>query len=94
VQRAGHEAVVVARSRGVDVLSGNGLDRALAGVDTVIDVSNMVGADAAETRRLFVTATRNLLAAEERARVRHHVLLSIVGMERIAGNAHYAGKLA
>ena len=41
---------------------------------------------------LFGTATRNLLAAEERAGVRHHVLLSIVGIDRVEGNAHYAGK--
>jgi uncharacterized protein YbjT (DUF2867 family) len=38
------------------------------------------------------TTTRNLLAAEERAGVRHHVLLTIVGIERVEGNAHYAGK--
>jgi uncharacterized protein YbjT (DUF2867 family) len=40
----------------------------------------------------FGTTTRNLLAAEQRAGVRHHVLLSIVGLHRIEGNAHYAGK--
>jgi uncharacterized protein YbjT (DUF2867 family) len=43
---------------------------------------------------LFETATRQLLAAEQRARVRHHVLLSIVAIDRIEGNAHYAGKRA
>lgn len=37
----------------------------------------------------FGTTTRNLLAAEERAGVRHHV---IGGVDRIEGNAHYAGK--
>jgi uncharacterized protein YbjT (DUF2867 family) len=35
---------------------------------------------------------RNLLAAAQQAGVRHHVLLSIVGIHRIKGNAHYAGK--
>jgi uncharacterized protein YbjT (DUF2867 family) len=40
----------------------------------------------------FGTATRNLLAAEERAGVRHHVLLSIAGLDRVEGNAHYAGQ--
>jgi uncharacterized protein YbjT (DUF2867 family) len=93
-RRAGHEAVVVARSRGIDVSTGEGLDDALAGVDTVIDVSAMQGPDAEATRQLFAGATRNLLAAEQRAGVRHHVLLSIVGVDRIEGNAHYAGKRA
>ncbi|MEW6269600.1 MAG: NAD-dependent epimerase/dehydratase family protein [Thermodesulfobacteriota bacterium] len=94
VQRLGHEGVALSRSRGVDVLRADGLERALAGVHAVVDVSNMVGRDLDETRRLFATATRNLLAAEETAGVRHHVLLSIVGLERIPGSAHYAGKLA
>ena len=36
--------------------------------------------------------TERLLAAEERAGVGHHVLLSIVSIHRVEGNAHYAGK--
>jgi uncharacterized protein YbjT (DUF2867 family) len=76
LRRAGHDAVVVARSRGVDVSTGEGLDDALAEV----------------TKKLFAAATRNILATERRAQVRHHVLLSIVGVDRIEGNAHYAGK--
>ncbi len=47
----------------------------------------------AETLAYFATTTRNLLAAEERAGVRHHALLSIVGIHRIeGGTAHYSGK--
>jgi uncharacterized protein YbjT (DUF2867 family) len=92
VRRAGHDAVVVARSVGVDVSTGQGLDDAFAGVDTVVDVSNVPALDAEAARTLFATATRNILAAEQRADVRHHVLLSIVGVDRIEGNAHYAGK--
>jgi uncharacterized protein YbjT (DUF2867 family) len=96
--RAGHDAVVLSRSRGVDVATGEGLDAALAGVGAVVDVSNVQlhDAEAAHVpeaaRRLFAAATRNLLAAEERSRVRHHVLLSVVGVGRIEPNAHYAGK--
>jgi uncharacterized protein YbjT (DUF2867 family) len=92
LRRAGHDAVVVARTRGVDVLTGAGLDDALVGVDAVIDVTNVQAPDAEATRNLFATATQHLLAAEHRAQVRHHVLLSIVGVDRLEGNAHYAGK--
>jgi uncharacterized protein YbjT (DUF2867 family) len=92
LRRAGHDVVVVSRARGVDVSSGTGLDAALAGVEAVIDVTAMQGPEAEATRSLFAAATRHLLTAEQRTRVRHHVLLSIVGVDRIEGNAHYAGK--
>jgi uncharacterized protein YbjT (DUF2867 family) len=92
LRRAGHDALVVARSRGVDISIGDGLEDALVGVDVVIDVTNMQASNADATRNLFAAATRNLLAAEQRARVRHHVLLSIVGIDRLEGNAHLAGK--
>jgi uncharacterized protein YbjT (DUF2867 family) len=92
LRRAGHDAVVVARSRGVDVASGRGLAEALAGVETVVDVTSIVATDAREAREQFGTATRNLLAAEQQAGVRHHVLLSIVGVDRFEANAHFAGK--
>jgi uncharacterized protein YbjT (DUF2867 family) len=92
LERAGHEAVRVSRSLGVDLATGEGLDAALAGVDAVVDVTNSTSPDPEETVAFFGTATRNLLAAEERAGVGHHVLLSIVGIDRVEGNAHYAGK--
>ncbi|MFJ5551896.1 SDR family oxidoreductase [Streptomyces sp. NPDC093225] len=92
LERGGHDVARISRSLGVDLSSGAGLDEALAGVDAVVDATNAPAGDTAETVAYFGTTTRNLLAAEERAGVRHHVLLSIVGIERTEGNAHYAGK--
>jgi uncharacterized protein YbjT (DUF2867 family) len=92
LERDGHEAVRISRSLGVDLLTGEGLDDALAGVDAVVDATNGPSTDASETVEYFGTTTRHLLAAEQRAGVRHHVLLSIVGIQSIEGNAHYAGK--
>ncbi|MGA7391985.1 MAG: hypothetical protein WBW78_04975 [Terrimicrobiaceae bacterium] len=60
LRRAGHDTVVIARSRGVDVSTGRGLDDALIGVETVIDVTNTQGPDAEATRNLFGTAIRCL----------------------------------
>jgi uncharacterized protein YbjT (DUF2867 family) len=91
LKRANHEVVVVSRARGVDVFTGRGLDEALRGVETVVDASNVQGDDKT-THTFFATSTKNLLAAEQRANVKHHLLLSIVGIDRIAGNAHYEGK--
>ena len=92
LERDGHDVVRISRSLGVDLSTGDGLDHALAGVDTVVDATNGPAASHAETVAYFSTATRNLLAAGERAGVRHHVLLSIVGVDRVEGTAHYAGK--
>ena len=36
----GHESIVIARSAGADLVTGAGLDAALAGVDAVIDATN------------------------------------------------------
>jgi uncharacterized protein YbjT (DUF2867 family) len=90
--RDGHEAVSLSRSDGIDLTTGSGLDDALAGVDAVIDVTNTPALDTAATQAFFGGVTEHLLAAEQRAGVGHHVVLSIVGVDDIEGNAHYAGK--
>jgi uncharacterized protein YbjT (DUF2867 family) len=92
LERDGHEVVRISRSLGVDLTTGDGLDDALIGVEAVVDATNAPATDEAEVVAYFGAATRNLLAAEENAGVRHHVLLSIVGIHEIGGNAHYAGK--
>ncbi|BCI51947.1 nucleoside-diphosphate sugar epimerase [Mycolicibacterium litorale] len=93
LERDGHDAVRISRSLGVDLLTGEGLDAALHGVEAVVDAISSPPVSAEETREYFGTTTRNLLAAERRAGVRHHVLLSIVGIHRTSGGTdHYAGK--
>ncbi|QAY58777.1 SDR family oxidoreductase [Microbacterium protaetiae] len=95
VRRHGHEPVVISRSTGIDLLSGDGLDAVLAGVDAVIDVTSTASMSAAASIRFFETATRNLLAAEQRAGVRHHVVLSIIGIDSVEkGYGYYQGKRA
>jgi uncharacterized protein YbjT (DUF2867 family) len=94
LRRSGHDAVVIARSVGVDLTTGDGLAEALVGVDAVIDVTNTPTVDPEEAREFFATTTKQLLAAEHNAGVRHHVVLSIVGVDRVEGNGHYAGKRA
>jgi uncharacterized protein YbjT (DUF2867 family) len=84
--------VGISRSLGVDLVSGEGLEDVLAGVEAVVDAINGPTTDAAESVAYLGAATRNLLRAEERAGVGHHVLLSIVGIGRVEGNAHFAGK--
>jgi uncharacterized protein YbjT (DUF2867 family) len=92
LERDGHEAIRISRSLRVDLTTGDGLDVALEGVDAVVDAISAPPTNPDETLAYFASTTRNLLAAEERAGVRHHVLLSIVGIHRLEGNAHYTGK--
>ena len=94
LERDGHDVRRISLKEGVDVRTGSGLEPALTGVDAVIDVVNSTAPDRAETVGFFTTTTGNLLDAEERAGVRHHVTLSIAGVHKVEGNAHYAGKRA
>jgi uncharacterized protein YbjT (DUF2867 family) len=89
---AGHQTVPLSRSAGSDAYAGTGLLDALAGADALVDVLNVPSADEAEIVDFFGTTTRNLLAAGEKAGVRHHVLLSIVGIDHNRRTPHYAGK--
>jgi uncharacterized protein YbjT (DUF2867 family) len=92
LEKAGHQAVPVSRAAGADAYTGSGLADALRGANAVIDVINNPSQDAAEIVDFFGTTTRNLLAAEERAGARHHVLLSIVGLDHNGRAPHYTGK--
>jgi uncharacterized protein YbjT (DUF2867 family) len=88
---AGHVATVIARSVGVDVLTGEGLTEALAPASVVIDVSNQAAGSKRKAVRLFDQATSNLLAAEREVGVGHHVALSIVGSDHV-DLGYYLGK--
>ena len=79
----GHEAVSASPSSGVNAVTGEGLAEALEGADVVVDVANAPAWGDAEVLAFFTASTRNLLAAEAAAGVRHHVALSIVGADRI-----------
>jgi len=93
IRRRGDEAAVLSPSTGVDLLTGQGLAGSLNGIDAVVDVTNRSTSNADEASAFFGTVTRNLLAAEAAGRVAHHVVLSIVGIERIPTNGYYAAKL-
>lgn len=88
----GHAPVVLSRGQGVDLLSGAGLDAALAGAEAVVDVSNVTTTRGSVSVDFFDRAGRHLVGAAARAGVRHLVTLSIVGVDRVR-NPYYAGKL-
>jgi uncharacterized protein YbjT (DUF2867 family) len=93
-EAAGHSVAVLARSRGVDLVSGRGVEDALAGVDVVIDASNVDSRARAEVTDFFVSSTTNLQKAAAAQGVSGIVVLSIVGIDRVPEFGYYAGKLA
>jgi len=94
LQRSGNEVVSVSRKCGVDVYTGAGLAEALAGAHVVIDLSDARSPDAMAALDFFETAGRNLVAAETAAGVRHHVVLSVVGTDRVPDQGYYRAKVA
>ena len=90
----GQESLAAAPSTGVNALTGEGLGEALAGAQVVVDVANAPAWSDAEVLDFFETSSRNLLAAESAAGVRHHVTLSVIGAERLAGSGYMRAKVA
>lgn len=96
LEGSGHEVVPISRSNGVDIITGEGLEEALAGVDTVVDTATGPSPDKEAATRFFVTAARNLEEAGERAGVRRIVGVSIIGCDRFTGGSYggyYAAKV-
>jgi len=90
----GHQAVPASPDTGVNTLTGEGLPQALTGADVVVDVSNSPSFEDAAVFKFFHTSTRNLLAAEKAAGIRHHVALSVVGTERLIESGYFRAKIA
>jgi len=85
LESQGHDVVSISRSRGVDVVTGEGLAEALAGVECVIDAATQPLPDQDAATAFFTAAARNIHEAGERAGVQQIVLVSIVGTDRFSG---------
>ncbi|WP_181764753.1 SDR family oxidoreductase [Streptomyces albidus (ex Kaewkla and Franco 2022)] len=89
---SGHEAVPHSQSTGIDVISGQGLDEAAAGADVLVNLTNSPTFDES-SREFFQASMDNLLAAAQKAGVRHFVILSIVGAEQVPELDYYRAKV-
>src|SRR5579864_7138362 len=65
----------------------------MAGAQVVIDLANSPSFEDKAVLQFFETSGRNLLAAEKATGVRHHVALSIVGIDR-SDNGYFRAKVA
>ncbi|GAA4586122.1 NAD(P)H-binding protein [Planotetraspora phitsanulokensis] len=89
---AGHEAVPYSLSTGVDVITGAGVDDAVAGADVVVNLTNSPTFDDASTA-FFQISMDNLLTASAKAGVGHFVILSIVGVDQVPDLVYYRAKM-
>ena len=88
----GHEAVAASRATGINTITGEGLDEALKDAQVVVDVSNSPSLEGQAAMDYFQTSTKNLLSAEANQDAMHHVLLSIVGADRLNSGLYFRAK--
>jgi len=93
VTKAGHEAVILSRSSGFDLVGGEGLADALVGVEVIIDVSNPSTTNGTKASSFFTEVTKNLHRSGSQARVQRLLSLSIVGIDNFPFG-YYQAKLA
>jgi uncharacterized protein YbjT (DUF2867 family) len=93
LEAEGHDVVAMSRSRGVDIITGDGLAEALVGADAIIDAATGPSPEEQAATEFFTTAARNLHEAGERAGVRGIVVVSIIGADRFSGG-YGAAKVA
>ena len=94
LRQGGHEVIAASPSTGVNSITGEGLEAAMRGAQVVVDLSNSPSWADQEVLDFFQTSSRNILAAEAAAGVRHHVALSIVGTDRMPDNGYFRAKVA
>jgi len=89
-----HEVLAAAPNTGINTITGEGLKEAMADTQVVIDLANSPSFEDRAVLEFFETSGRNLLTAEAAAGgVRHHVALSIVGIDR-SDNGYFRAKVA
>jgi uncharacterized protein YbjT (DUF2867 family) len=93
LRQRSHEAIAASPASGVNTITGAGLKEAIGGAQVVVDLANSPSFEDKAVLEFFETSGRNLLAAEAAAGVRHHVALSIVGIDR-SDNGYFRAKVA
>jgi uncharacterized protein YbjT (DUF2867 family) len=92
LRQRGHDVVAASPNSGVNTITGEGLKEAVAGAQVVIDLANSPSFEDKAVLEFFEASGRNLLAAEAAVGGRHHVALSIVGIDR-SDNGYFRAKI-
>ena len=94
LRQLGHDVVAASPRSGVNAVTGEGLDDVLTGADVLIDFTNSPSFADDDVMTFFDEGTKNLLEAETRQGVGHHVVLSIVGCDQIPDSGYMRAKTA
>ena len=94
LRQLGHQVIAASPNTGVNTITGEGLAEALKDTDTVIDLSNSPSWEDQAVLNFFKTSGNNLLTAEINAGVKHHVALSIVGVDIMQNIGYMRAKKA
>jgi len=89
-----HEVIPASPSLGINSITGEGLVEALTGAQVVVDVTNAPSWEDKAVLEFFETSTRNLVGAEAKTGVSHHVALSIVGCDQLPDSGYLRAKVA
>jgi uncharacterized protein YbjT (DUF2867 family) len=89
----GNITVSASPSKGINSVTGEGLDQAFKGADIVIDVTNSPSFEDNAVLDFFKTSTNNIILAATKANVKHYIALSIVGTERLQDSGYFRAKL-
>ena len=93
LRQGGHDVVAASPNTGVNTITGEGLKEVMIGAQVVVDLANSPSFEDKAVLEFFKTSEGNLLPAETAAGVRHHVALSIVGIDR-SDNGYFRAKVA
>jgi uncharacterized protein YbjT (DUF2867 family) len=89
----GHQVIAASPAAGINTITGEGLAEALNNTDIVVDLANSPSWEDKAVMEFFQTAGHNLLAAEINAGVKHHVALSIVGVDLMQTSGYMRAKM-
>lgn len=92
IRQAGHEVIAASPNTGINTITGEGLAEALNNTDVVVDLANSPSFEDKAVLEFFQTAGRHLLAAEINAGVKHHLALSIVGVDLMQDSGYMRAK--
>jgi uncharacterized protein YbjT (DUF2867 family) len=92
LRQAGHQVIAASPATGINTITGEGLAEAMNNTDVVIDLANSPSFEEKAVMEFFETSGRNLLGAEISAGVKHHVALSIVGVDIMQKVAYMRAK--
>ena len=79
---------------GINSLTGEGLAEALTGAQVGRGRDELSFVRRQACMEFFETSRRNLLAAEEKTGVGHHVAISVVGTDRLPASGYFRAKVA